>query len=188
MSENDNEFVQNKLDLLCQGSDEMGPVFVDFEASSLSQRSWPIEVGLSWLEGRRVIVESKLIRPRSEWPEDDWSAKSEAVHGIPRCDLNHAEAADDVVSWLRNVVRGRVLASDAPEFDQRWLNRLLGNSTGGNIRDFDQLAWWAFSDEGVLNPGKLHRVYRAMTKQRTAHRAGPDAQNLCYAWRAGIGK
>ncbi len=39
-----------------------GPVFIDFEASSWSKRSWLIEVGLAWIETGQVIVESKLIR------------------------------------------------------------------------------------------------------------------------------
>lgn len=66
---------------------QKGPIFIDFEASSLSEQSWPIEVGLARLEGKRVVIESKLIRPRPDWSEFDWNEKSAAVHGIPRSDL-----------------------------------------------------------------------------------------------------
>ncbi len=164
-----------------------GPVFIDFEASSLSSDSWPIEVGLAWCEGKRVAVESKLIRPRPDWPESDWNAESQAVHGIPRSDLDDASTADDVTIWLLDTVEGRPLFSDAPEFDQRWMNRLLGHP-GPEIADFDGAVCAAFSSEGCLAPGRLHKVYRNMQNRPTLHRAGADAANLAYAWRAGIGK
>ncbi len=164
-----------------------GPVFIDFEASSLSQDSWPIEVGVAWLDGTKVVVESKLIQPRPDWLESDWNAESQNVHGIHRSELDDATPSDDVAKWLLEIVGGRPLFSDAPEFDQRWLNRLLGHP-GPEISDFDGAAWAAFSSEGCMAPGHLHRVYRNMQNQPTLHRAGADAANLAYAWRAGIGK
>lgn len=111
--------------------------------------SWPIEVGLAWLDERKVVVESRLIRPRPEWPEDDWNPVSEEVHGIPRSDLDDAASADDVASWLWETVAGRQLVSDAPEFDQRWLDRLL-DRPGPLIDDFDRVVWQAFSDCGEV--------------------------------------
>ncbi|UWP88437.1 3'-5' exonuclease [Aliiroseovarius crassostreae] len=162
-------------------------VFIEFEASSLSPDSWPIEVGVAWLEGRKVISHSKMIRPRANWPLDDWSDTSAKVHGISQLKLETAEDADSVAGWLHEAVHDRVLVSDAPEFDQRWLNRLLGQD-GPLIADFDQLAWSAFCDNGSVNPGRFHRVYRALSQRETVHRAGDDAAALCYAWRAGVGK
>ncbi|WP_176244147.1 hypothetical protein [Pseudoruegeria aquimaris] len=41
--------------------------------------------------------------------------------------------------WLTKPVAGRTLVSDAPSFDQWWLNLLL-NATGPKIMDFDELA------------------------------------------------
>ncbi|MEY8798918.1 hypothetical protein AB9K35_01115 [Leisingera sp. XS_AS12] len=35
----------------------MEPVFIDFEASSLAPKSWPIEVGIAWVE---FAAEAKL--------------------------------------------------------------------------------------------------------------------------------
>ncbi len=164
-----------------------GPVFIDFEASSLNAASWPIEVGLAWLDGRRVVVESKLIRPRPEWPEDDWNLESQEVHGIPRADLDNAESADEVSAWLLQAVGDSQLVSDAPEFDQHWLDRLLGKS-GPEIADFDQMLFAAFSDDGCVAPGRLNKAYKNMMQRRVVHRAGDDAAHLCYAWRAGVGK
>ncbi len=164
------------------------PVFIDFEASSLSAESWPIEVGIAWLEDKRVVIESKLIRPRPEWPEKDWNPVSEQVHGIPRADLDDAGSADDVAAWLLEVIAGRSLVSDAPEFDQRWLDYLLGGP-GPQINDFDRVLWMAFSrEEGIISPGRLNKAYKNRLTRPTIHRAGDDAAGLCYAWRAGIGK
>lgn len=163
------------------------PVFIDFEASSLSPASWPIEVGLAWFDGKKVVVQSRLIRPRPEWPEDDWNPASEKVHGIPRPDLEAAAFADDVATWLLASLAGRPLVSDAPEFDQRWLDQLLGRP-GPQIDDFDRVVWQAFSDGGDVNAGRLHRVYESKTNRPVRHRAGDDAAGLCYAWRAGVGK
>ncbi|UWQ44194.1 3'-5' exonuclease [Leisingera aquaemixtae] len=163
------------------------PVFIDFEASSLSPGSWPIEVGLAWLDERKVVVESRLIRPKPEWPEDDWNPASEEVHGISRSDLDDAATADDVASWLWETVAGRQLVSDAPEFDQRWLDRLL-DRPGPLIDDFDRVVWQAFSDCGEVKAGRLHRVYEKRMNRPIRHRAGDDAAGLCQAWLAGVGK
>ncbi len=55
---------------------------LDFEASSLSQKSWPIEIGLAWLDGGEVQTWSTLIRPEQDWNLSDWAPQSAAVHGI----------------------------------------------------------------------------------------------------------
>jgi hypothetical protein len=51
-------------------------VFLDFEASSLSDRSYPVEVAWVFQDGRS---ESHLIRPATEWT--DWDDEAEAIHG-----------------------------------------------------------------------------------------------------------
>ena len=52
---------------------------LDFEASSLSEASWPIEIGLSWLDHGEVRTWSSLIRPAPDWAIDDWSPQSASV-------------------------------------------------------------------------------------------------------------
>ncbi|WP_298905093.1 exonuclease domain-containing protein [uncultured Aliiroseovarius sp.] len=169
-----------------------GPVFIDFEASSLSPQSWPIEVGIAWLDGNRVVVESKLIKPDPSWPEGDWNPESEAVHNIPRSDLEDAEPAKDVAQWLRSITIGRTLVSDAPEFDQRWLDRLLSTIEEPlhmQIDDFNRILRIAFSHEdGIVAPGRLHYAYKNRMSRKAIHRAGSDAANLAYAYRAGLPK
>ena len=49
-------------------------VFLDFEASSLSDDSYPIEVGWVFEDGR---TEAHLIRPAPAWT--DWDPAAEAI-------------------------------------------------------------------------------------------------------------
>ena len=53
--------------------------FIDLEASGLSARSWPIEVGWCFVAG---APEARLIRPAEQWSLDDWSRDAEALHGV----------------------------------------------------------------------------------------------------------
>ncbi|WP_050605646.1 exonuclease domain-containing protein [Ruegeria sp. 6PALISEP08] len=167
-------------------------IFIDFEASSLSPESWPIEVGIAQLKERRVVVESKLVQPHGTWPLDDWSDKSAAVHNIPFSELETAMPADEVAHWLIERVGDHILVSDCPEFDQRWLDRLLSTvnePVKPEIQAFDRIAWIAFSrEEGVLAPGRIGRVYKTKTNRSTTHRAGADAADLAYAFRSGLPK
>ena len=96
-------------------------VFLDFEASSLSKRSYPIEVAWVFEDGRR---ESHLIRPASEW--QDWDDAAEAIHGIARAELlakgdDHSEVAQRMVDELT----GHDLLASAPSWDGKWLSVLL---------------------------------------------------------------
>jgi hypothetical protein len=59
----------------------MTPAFLDFEASSLSNRSHPIEIGCAWIEDGRVVQYASLLRPHPTWAPD-WSAESAAVHRV----------------------------------------------------------------------------------------------------------
>ena len=168
----------------------MKPVFIDFEASSLTPNSWPIEVGIAWVSKEHITVEVKLIRPEASWSMDDWHSESEDVHGIPRPDLDNAEPAEIVAGWLREKLLGKLVVSDAPEFDQRWLDKLMQTIGGApeiKLSDFDQVVWRAFSEiDGHIALGRLHDVYTSLTREVTLHRAGDDAASLARAWQAGL--
>ena len=58
--------------------------FIDFEASGLSDKSYPIEVAWSIYGGP---IESYLISPAGIESWTDWDPVSEKVHGISRSDL-----------------------------------------------------------------------------------------------------
>ncbi len=72
-------------------------VFLVFEASSLSDHSYPVEVAWVFQDGRS---ESHLIRPATGWT--DWDDEAEAIHGITREKLAsegepHADVATHMV-------------------------------------------------------------------------------------------
>ena len=68
-------------------------VFLDFEASSLSKHSYPVEIAWVFEDGRS---RSFLIKPKSGWT--DWSADAEKIHGISRDRLQEKEATSNS-SW-----------------------------------------------------------------------------------------
>ena len=99
-------------------------VFIDFEASSLDKKSYPIEVGWAFSTGGE---ESYLIRPAPEWT--DWSAEAEATHHITREKLT-AEGTphDEVAKRMLEVLSGHALFATAPSWDGQWLSKLLRGS------------------------------------------------------------
>ncbi|SEM90019.1 hypothetical protein SAMN05192583_1456 [Sphingomonas gellani] len=96
-------------------------VFLDFEASSLADKSYPIEVGWAWEDGRD---EDYLIRPASGWT--DWASEAQAIHGIARETLERDGTPHDVVARrMVEVLSGHDLFASAPSWDGKWLSALL---------------------------------------------------------------
>ncbi|WP_404337056.1 transcriptional regulator [Sphingomonas sp. MMS12-HWE2-04] len=96
-------------------------VFLDFEASSLAKRSYPVEVAWVFEDGRG---DAHLIRPAPGW--DDWDAEAEAIHRIPRATLT-AEGVphDAVAAQMVADLAGHDLLASAPSWDGKWLSVLL---------------------------------------------------------------
>ena len=103
-------------------------VFLDFEASSLSRHSYPIEVAWVFEDGSS---ESHLIKPAPEWT--DWDPASQAIHRIERRVLEE-EGEDHAVVAARMVeaLAGHDLLASAPSWDGKWLSALL--RAGGQPR------------------------------------------------------
>ncbi|MGN6210428.1 hypothetical protein [Asticcacaulis sp.] len=96
-------------------------VFIDFEASSLGKKSFPIEVAWVFEDG---TSKSMLIQPIVEWR--DWSPEAEALHGISR-DLLEREGvpAATVAHQMMSDLIGHDLFASAPSWDGKWLSTLL---------------------------------------------------------------
>ncbi len=96
-------------------------VFLDFEASSLSDDSFPIEVAWVFEDGRD---QSFLLRPLPAWT--DWDEGAERIHGISRARLD-AEGADvaTVAQEMVETLSGHALFASAPSWDGKWLSVLL---------------------------------------------------------------
>ncbi len=96
-------------------------VFLDFEASSLGKKGFPIEVGWVFEDGR---AESHLIKPAPEWTE--WDEEAEAVHGISRTILDARGTPHDLVAHrMLEVLSPHIVYASAPSWDGKWLSALL---------------------------------------------------------------
>jgi hypothetical protein len=96
-------------------------VFLDFEASSLSKHSYPVEVAWVFEDG---TSEAHLIRPAPNWT--DWDRKAEAIHGIPREALvREGTPHDEVAARMVDALSGHRLFASAPSWDGKWLSALL---------------------------------------------------------------
>ena len=96
-------------------------VFLDFEASSLSDKSHPIEVAWIFEDGRS---ESHLIAPAPTW--DDWDDAAERIHGISRTTLSKDGAPHDMVARrMLDQLSHHDLFASAPSWDGKWLSLLL---------------------------------------------------------------
>jgi hypothetical protein len=96
-------------------------VFLDFEASSLNDDSFPIEVGWVFEDGRE---EAHLIRPAPAWT--DWDATAASIQGITRALLiSRGEPHDVVARRLLDELAPHSVFVSAPSWDGKWLSVLL---------------------------------------------------------------
>lgn len=158
-------------------------VFIDFEASGLGPNSWPIEVGLAWIEGDGVKTWSSLIRPVADWSMDAWDPISAEVHGIPLDDLAKAPGARDVAEQAAKLLSGKTVCSDAPAYDENWAKRLFLESPGVvSLRIFD--IYSAF--QHVLSEAGMDHAFEKLSRLPAPHRAGPDAERYSKALLYGL--
>lgn len=159
------------------------PIFLDIEASSLLPDSFPIEIGFAWISDRNIRSGAELIKPVPQWDMSTWLPKSEAVHGISRQELDRSGLPPEkVAQWiLDGIGDASAVVSDAPSYDQRWLDMLLetiGRKGAVRLTDFDALVATAGLD-------KLQRIYGELDRRDIPHRAAADAERLAWAYAIG---
>ncbi len=166
--------------------------FLDFEASSLGKKSYPIEVAWVFEDGSS---ESHLIKPAPEWT--DWDPAAQAIHRIERRVLeedgeDHAAVAARMVEALA----GHDLLASAPSWDGKWLSTLL--RAGGQprrvlrLRDSDEAqleaarACLAGVEPAAVREALAREVVGAVSQRRNGrvpdHRALADAQAELAQW------
>lgn len=95
--------------------------FLDFEASSLADDSYPIEVGWVFEDGSG---EAHLIRPAPGWI--DWDDEAAALHGLTRERLvAKGEPHDSVARRILATLGPHEVYVSAPSWDGKWLSVLL---------------------------------------------------------------
>lgn len=149
-------------------------VTLDFEASSLSDRSYPIEVGVArWsAPDAPIMTWSSLIRPSPDWKRSgDWSKESEKVHGIAQSELDEGMLPRLALAKLDDIVGDALAFCDGGINDSFWMRRLsqaAGRSPDFALGDLDGL---------MINlPTDMQsRAERWLSQNRVVHRAGEDA-------------
>lgn len=158
---------------------------IDFEASSLEEGSYPIEVGVAvWPRKEAPItVWSTLIRPTDDWRSfGHWSLASRRVHGIAMSELAAGMAAQDVAALLNEELGSGLVWCDGGPYDAHWLRTLFGVS---NLKPSFALGNWSAL---LLSLPDAHRenAMAALEAAPPRHRAGADAEQLMRALEAGI--
>jgi len=169
-------------------------VFLDFEASSLADASYPIEVGWVFEDGEG---ESRLIRPAPDWT--DWDCDAARVHGLSRETLDAQGAAHDVVARrMVEALSGHDLFASAPSWDGKWLSVLLRRAglprRALRLRDTDGAnaeavravlnGWLDPAAVTALTPGLIRRAREARAGEIVRHRARDDAEAERQVWLA----
>jgi hypothetical protein len=146
------------------------PPILDFEASSLSDGSYPITAGLV-INGE---IKYWIIKPQPGWI--DWSLASQSIHGIKRSYLmEHGLSALQVIEEMKSLLSNNpIVYSDNPYWESRWL-RCLG-MFDCEVRDIRELL--ASSLQANFSACLKHQF---LMHQLTQHRADHDAYAMYMA-------
>jgi len=167
-------------------------VFLDFEASSLADASYPIEVGWVFEDGEG---ESHLIRPADDWL--DWHAGAEVIHGLSRNRL--VETGTDHETVARRMIEalsGHALYASAPSWDGKWLSVLLRRAGFPRktltLRDTDEASAALIAEVLAgslearviedLTPAIIRRARLEREGRAVRHRALQDAEEERQVW------
>lgn len=96
---------------------------MDIEASGFGPQSYPIEIAWSNEDGD---IQRYLINPSTipEWTH--WNPASEQIHGIERQRLErNGWNPAYVANRLYEDLQGKIVYTDAPVFDQQWVEQLF---------------------------------------------------------------
>ncbi len=173
----------------------MGIMFLDIEASSLNNGSVPIEIAWVGEDGQATAF---LIKPDAGW--DDWSVASQNIHGIGRGDLaREGQDACRVADFaFRALTAADAVYSDAPAFDQAWLEVLFATAGLAHrpivLRDVAEaygaqclplLATSAEPADVVANAARIitEADLAEAARHRCRHRAAENAAGLWWTWR-----
>lgn len=150
-------------------------LFLDFEASSLSAGSWPVEIGYAWFADGRVETRALVIAPRPDWSMADWSETSARVHGIGLGQIRAGVPAAAVAAETDAFAHFDVV-SDNPTWEQRWLDRLReGRSPRIDVMGLRDAM------RGRLDDAASGEVVRALLRTPAPHRTAPRRFRRCAA-------
>lgn len=144
---------------------------IDFEASSLSEKSYPIEVGITNGE----IDYDALIRPLPHWK--DWSEESAEVHQMSRNLLSeYGIKADIVAHELNELLAGETVYCDSVTWDGFWAGVLFSDCGIQQHFDIKDISELLPPDSKLAGKYFGHKQCVLMTGEYTEHRALDDAK------------
>jgi len=158
--------------------------FLDFEASSLSDESYPIEAGWASLDLVTGIItsESMLITPVVAWT--DWNPASQAIHNIERQTLYTDGYTVCAVAQRMSMILGGMVLCDGGAYDEHWNQRLYyaaGEMCPYTLRDYWHEVALRMNDH-ELDSLKQFMVFERFREPRP-HRAKEDAEFLAKLYR-----
>ena len=160
------------------------PFFLDFEASSLSWESYPIEV--AWGNDKSNI-ESYLISPESILTWNDWNVESQKIHKISRQELiNSGVSPDSVCEHMVKKLSNCVVYTDNPDWEGLWTRALFKSCTKQlppiDIRHIDSLLIETVCPDTSERINGLFEILQLKSKARKLvkgqHRAAIDVEYL----------
>jgi hypothetical protein len=170
------------------------PIFADFEASSLSSDSYPIEV--AWNIGQDI--ESHLINPYCIESWTDWDPVAQAVHGLSRNYLStHGEHPTSVAERMNQVLSGQSIYFDGMPHDQWWMDELfaaaeikrqfkVSDAQSVIYNLIESSAEYALLEPMERRTNSIELAQRLLRKfkaeQKVIHRAGEDIKPYIHAW------
>lgn len=164
------------------------PIFIDFEASSLSFISYPIEI--AW--GNSINkIQSFLISPKNVSGWNDWSIQSQFVHGIDRGILFSKGIDPNIIAHkITNELVNMKVYSDNPDYDAMWMKTLF-DATEIDYPDIDLLHLDSLLIETIC-PDSFNRIehlpklieikMKARKIVNYQHRAKYDVWYLIETW------
>ncbi|MCL6416074.1 hypothetical protein MIB92_10450 [Aestuariirhabdus sp. Z084] len=153
------------------------PLFIDYEASSLHEGSYPIEVGIVLADGSR---RGWLIRPEPHWI--DWDPVSATIHNIPRSLLqDEGDSVQDVAAELNRQLPRQTLYCDGLPYDAYWQQRLF--DAAGFAAAFELRSVSTLLNEEQQRQWKHTKGEIVSQESVVLHRAENDAWLLQETWR-----
>lgn len=165
------------------------PAFLDFEASSLTSGSYPIEVAWSLADGS---IESYLISPAGIESWTDWSTLSQKVHGIPRDELLAlGKSPEWICNRMNRQLFGQIVYTDNPDYDGMWLAEMFSVVSGGSLKFrlglVDELLFGRVYPHPASRGAAMNKIREMKEEARRRvggqHRAKLDVQYLIELYR-----
>jgi hypothetical protein len=168
-------------------------LFIDFEASSLNSKSYPIEVAWSNSDGS---IESYLIKPEPEWIDWDEYVETE-IHHISRKQLEEGKSVSWVTNRMNEVLIDQFLYTTGYVDDLFWCEKLFDAAGEYMLFQLDD-AINVFSDEiehksnDIGDLKEKNRIRQQIEIFRTKawtmmnnerHQASTDVAHLMMTWK-----